>query len=142
MPGAASGGAWLGVIVPQFPCEDPEPIAPCSRIVTERPAFSRSSAQARPMTPPPRTRTSVSCVCMRPMVANAALASHATKVCPGERLRRAAGRRVHFGARFDQLERRTEHARDAVGVAARDRQAAGPLGAVWCDTADHRGTAT
>ena len=28
MPGAASGGAWLGVIVPQLPCEVPPPMRP------------------------------------------------------------------------------------------------------------------
>ena len=39
-PGAASG-RWLGVMVPQLPCELPLPTVCCSRIVTPRPALSR-----------------------------------------------------------------------------------------------------
>jgi hypothetical protein len=41
MPGAASGGAWLGVIVPQLPCEVAAPARPRSMTCTLRPARSR-----------------------------------------------------------------------------------------------------
>ncbi len=41
MPGAASGGAWLGVSVPQLPCDAAPPTRPCSSRRTERPSASR-----------------------------------------------------------------------------------------------------
>ena len=40
-PGTASGIAWLGVSVPQLPCELPQPALPCSSTVTLRPASNR-----------------------------------------------------------------------------------------------------
>src|SRR5690606_18481321 len=62
VPGPASGGAWLGVSVPQLPCEAPAPTLPASTTVTPRPSSSSASAVARPDTPAPTTRTSVECV--------------------------------------------------------------------------------
>jgi hypothetical protein len=41
MPGMASGGAWLGVSVPQLPCDAPAPTVAWSTISTVRPAASR-----------------------------------------------------------------------------------------------------
>ena len=58
MPGAASGVAWLGVIVPQFPCELPPPMRPASMTCTPRPSSSNASAAARPTAPAPTTSTS------------------------------------------------------------------------------------
>ena len=40
-PGIASGVAWLGVSVPQLPCELVQPAVSCSSTVTPRPAFSK-----------------------------------------------------------------------------------------------------
>jgi len=41
VPGIASGAAWLGVKVPQLPCEAAPPTRSCSSTVTLRPASSR-----------------------------------------------------------------------------------------------------
>jgi hypothetical protein len=62
MPGAASGGAWLGVMVPQLPCELPLPAAPASITRTPRPASASARPQARPTTPAPTTITSSRCM--------------------------------------------------------------------------------
>src|SRR5690606_27171127 len=61
LPGAASGGAWLGVMVPQLPCELPLPIVRASITRTLRPSASSASAVASPTTPAPTTTTSLRC---------------------------------------------------------------------------------
>jgi hypothetical protein len=59
MPGTVSGIAWLGVRVPQLPCEAPQPGSPRSTTRTVAPRRSKVSAQNKPITPPPRIRTSL-----------------------------------------------------------------------------------
>src|SRR3546814_14324010 len=56
LPGAVSGAAWLGVMVPQLPCELPQPAVLASSTRTLRPASSSAKALASPNTPPPTTR--------------------------------------------------------------------------------------
>src|SRR3546814_20718342 len=57
LPGAVSGAAWLGVMVPQLPCELPQPAVLASSTRTLRPASSSAKTLASPITPPPTTST-------------------------------------------------------------------------------------
>src|SRR3546814_14696496 len=57
-PCAVSGAAWLCVMVPQLPCELPQPAVLASSTRTLLPASSSAKALASPITPPPTTSTS------------------------------------------------------------------------------------
>ena len=67
MPGCASGGAWLGVIVPQLPCEAPAPTCVASINRTCAARLAQRQCAAKPDGPSPDDegfdQSSSSCIC-------------------------------------------------------------------------------